>query len=204
MDYLVIDYSPTPIRNPRDFNQKQLTSGAAAWECLAVSPAHALAGCCRCSNNPHTKLTMHLRWKVSGPVHCLGNGRLRRWRWRWSMTMLSVNRVGSGQSHWPDPASCRLSVLAFLSRVFKENQQKSKSTKSCIFCSGFFLTHKLWRSKHPVEHWAVSTVSFFQEESLAPTHAALQDQSPKLAQLTFDLCITIVRVHTKQTVMWSF
>lgn len=29
-----------------------------------------------------------------------------------------------------------------------------------------------------------------------PTHAALQDQSPKLAQLTFDLCITIVTVQT--------
>lgn len=38
-----------------------------------------------------THLVMHLRWKVSGPVHCLGNGRLCRWGWRlwWSNDVIT-------------------------------------------------------------------------------------------------------------------
>lgn len=30
----------------------------------------------RTARSTHTHPVMHLRWKVSGPVHCLGNGRL--------------------------------------------------------------------------------------------------------------------------------
>lgn len=48
-----------------------------------------------------THLVMHLRWKVSGPVHCLGNGRLCRWRWRlwWSNDV--ITEPGSAQDRPP-------------------------------------------------------------------------------------------------------
>lgn len=48
-----------------------------------------------------THLVMHLRWKVSGPFHCLGNGRLCRLRWRlwWSNDV--ITEVGSAQDRPP-------------------------------------------------------------------------------------------------------
>lgn len=58
---------------------------------------------CKCAlartHNTPTQLKMHLRWKVTGPVHCLGNGRLFCWREQLcSVMMLSEKRVSSGQT----------------------------------------------------------------------------------------------------------
>lgn len=58
---------------------------------------------CKCAaartHSTPTQLKLHLRWKVTGPVHCLGNGRRCWWREQHcSVMMLSEKRVSSGQT----------------------------------------------------------------------------------------------------------
>lgn len=92
LDYLTLDNSPTIKCS--DFNRKPLTSLLLHGNALrSVRHTHWLADATAAAA-AHTELTMHLRWKVSGPVHCLGNGRLQRWRWSWRCCrmMLSLYR----------------------------------------------------------------------------------------------------------------
>lgn len=58
---------------------------------------------CKCAaartHSTPTQLKLHLRWKVTGPVHCLGNGRRCWWREQHcGVMMLSEKRVSSGQT----------------------------------------------------------------------------------------------------------
>lgn len=62
-----------------------------------------IATACKCAaartHSTPTQLKLHLRWKVTGPVHCLGNGRRCWWREQHcSVMMLSEKRVSSGQT----------------------------------------------------------------------------------------------------------
>lgn len=56
------------------------------WKC-AVARTHSTP----------TQLKMHLRWKVTGPVHCLGNGRLFCWREQLCSVMMLSEKKGSVQ-----------------------------------------------------------------------------------------------------------
>lgn len=114
-------------KSPAPLLTLMLLLTCAVCKCAAASQTRTV--------RPHI-LIMRLRWKVSGPVHCLGNGRLCRWRQRLCrVMMLSLNwgqfrtdphRKPYCTSTLTHTQSCRPMICVLYGRKSKKKINKQK------------------------------------------------------------------------------